>query len=196
MNLGRLDKLGGTVTVFGASPGGEGILALRSRRAVIDALYRLMERDDYQALTITQICQEAGIARQTFYHHFPGKQEVLEHDLQTAFLMYTQKHPDSGRGEENLRQLFADFPISREKLLLLRKQGLFHMLSQGMIDFLPYSFTKYQYEHFLGRPEYDHYKERFIVSTLVTVLSCWVDNGFSEKQEELTEITAQMLGRC
>ena len=58
-------------------PARENAQALRSKCALVAALYQLMERDTYQDLTITQICQEAEVTRQTFYRHFQTKQDVL-----------------------------------------------------------------------------------------------------------------------
>ena len=171
----------------------ENILATRSRLMLAEGLFRLMERDRYQGLTISQICQEAGMSRQTFYQHYRKKDQVLAWWLQMRFLEKTEKEPDTGSPAENIQRLFEDFPIPKDKLVLLRDQGLLPLLSDSMRDFLESTIDRYQPADFLQGPQYRDYDHALIVSTISTVLSCWIDRDFREGPQELSAIVIRVL---
>lgn len=58
----------------------EGLRA-RKKRDVRERLYRdalaLFRRDGYDAVPVSAICQAAGVAKGTFFNHFPTKDHVL-----------------------------------------------------------------------------------------------------------------------
>lgn len=47
------------------------------RQAIYEAALRLFERDGYDAVNITDITREVGIAKGTFFNHFPAKADIL-----------------------------------------------------------------------------------------------------------------------
>lgn len=44
---------------------------------MIDALIDLMKKDKFKDITVTQIAQEAGVARKTFYLNFNSKESII-----------------------------------------------------------------------------------------------------------------------
>ncbi len=50
----------------------------RSRRALWEALFALMQDHDWNDINVQMICQKADVARSTFYAHFPTKQDLLD----------------------------------------------------------------------------------------------------------------------
>ncbi|WP_027834118.1 TetR/AcrR family transcriptional regulator [Maritalea myrionectae] len=53
----------------------------RTRDALLEAMVVLMQEKPWEAITIREICEEADIARSTFYIHFAGKSELQEYGL-------------------------------------------------------------------------------------------------------------------
>lgn len=47
-----------------------------TKRVIFNALYELSEEKPYESIKVPEICQRAGVARSTFYHHFNGKFDV------------------------------------------------------------------------------------------------------------------------
>ncbi|MEE8716048.1 MAG: TetR/AcrR family transcriptional regulator [Coriobacteriales bacterium] len=65
---------------------GEGRLDLRierTYRSLVDAFTRLLERQPYERISISELCDEAMIRRTTFYKHFADKQEFFRFYLST-----------------------------------------------------------------------------------------------------------------
>lgn len=52
--------------------------ANRSRRALWEALFALMQDHDWNDINVQMICARADVARSTFYAHFPTKQDLLD----------------------------------------------------------------------------------------------------------------------
>lgn len=50
----------------------------RSRRAIIEAAGRLINRQGFDATTARQIAKEAGLSYQTLYNYFPTKAQIVE----------------------------------------------------------------------------------------------------------------------
>lgn len=61
------------------SPGRREANKARTRRAVIDAVYRLIADHPLEDLTAEQVAEAADISRRTFFNYFPSVEAVLAH---------------------------------------------------------------------------------------------------------------------
>ena len=52
---------------------------------ITEGLFQLMERKDYNKITITDITNRAGVNRVTFYRNFSSKEEVIKSYLEQSF---------------------------------------------------------------------------------------------------------------
>ena len=52
-------------------------LSARHQRQVTDALLELMQKISFEDISVTQLCQTAGISRRVFYHLFSNKTGAL-----------------------------------------------------------------------------------------------------------------------
>lgn len=50
----------------------------KTRDALADAMFTLIQREDWNAITIQSICAEANVARASFYAHFDSKVGLLD----------------------------------------------------------------------------------------------------------------------
>jgi AcrR family transcriptional regulator len=50
-----------------------------SKNMLAQGLMELLEEKEYKAITITQLCEQAKIARRTFYRHFESKEDILSY---------------------------------------------------------------------------------------------------------------------
>src|SRR5688572_22610974 len=54
----------------------------KSKRALADALVRLMIDKGYEAITVADIAERANVGRSTFYAHYADKEDLLQESLQ------------------------------------------------------------------------------------------------------------------
>jgi AcrR family transcriptional regulator len=57
----------------------------RTRSWIFDAVMILMDEKPYNKITVSDICEKAGIARPTFYYNFDDKDEVILQYLNNSF---------------------------------------------------------------------------------------------------------------
>lgn len=60
-------------------------IAEQSKQKLGEALLTVMEVYDYREITITQVAQEAGLSRKTFYRLFSDKDSVLSYIFESLF---------------------------------------------------------------------------------------------------------------
>lgn len=81
----------------------------RTRRALIDAAYRLFDDRGYEETTVGAIAAAADVAPATFYLHFPAKEDVLFADgqqlLEVGVTALAERRPDESVIEALTRAL-------------------------------------------------------------------------------------------
>jgi AcrR family transcriptional regulator len=100
----------------------------RARAATIDAGLRLFADRGYDQVTVADICAAAEIGRRTFFHYFPGKEDLLDTPVRdlTAHLTAAlgQAPPEASDGHA-LRAALADLSryalADRDRLTLYRR---------------------------------------------------------------------------
>ncbi|HWF34305.1 MAG TPA: helix-turn-helix domain-containing protein [Solirubrobacteraceae bacterium] len=56
---------------------GAGGVPLSARQRIIDTAYELFSREGLRAVGVDRIIDESGVARKTFYRHFPSKEDLI-----------------------------------------------------------------------------------------------------------------------
>ena len=76
--------------------------AIASQQLIAEALLRLLEDSAYADVSISRICKEAGISRQTFYTLFGSKENVMIYEL-TNNCRYMPGESEESCKKESLR---------------------------------------------------------------------------------------------
>ena len=63
----------------------------RTRQSILQAFTDLVDRKGFQATSVQDITEQAGINRATFYAHFPDKYALLQHSIEQEFRQEVQK---------------------------------------------------------------------------------------------------------
>jgi AcrR family transcriptional regulator len=76
----------------------------RTRQWLHQALLALMGEKSFEAITVQDVAERAGVNRVTFYAHFPDKYALLEHTARLLFQekLHTRVPPGAPFGSENL----------------------------------------------------------------------------------------------
>jgi len=170
----------------------ENAQAIESRNRVRDALLRLMKKYPYKDITITQICQEAQIVRQTYYRNFDVKDDILEYHLDRMFQEYFVSYYEQGDVRIQLENFFEYMLQCREYLELSEKNDLFFMLNKAITLNITDFFNMSQLTT-ITEPGFEPYIKSFIASSICSLLSIWVQNGFSESPKVLARLSQRLL---
>lgn len=174
--------------------------AVHQQNMICAGLMELMEATPYSAISVSQICQQAGIPRRTFYYYFDGKEEALSHLLhglamESALESMPFAGPTGAELEQNLTRFFLfwrDQHQNELKVLLrnrLEQELMLHCLQMASNE-----------EHWAVLLA--NYKEEEKTISLLMGLSCvlytlfhWCSNDFQQTPEYMAACITRVLTR-
>lgn len=109
----------------------ENPMAVRSKNALASALLKLMLRQDFAEISISDITERARLSRQTFYTNFQRKEDILLYLLDGLFARYQEETAQNAPDAEHLIvDYFIFWNSSRDFLSLLFRRGLGHLFQE------------------------------------------------------------------
>lgn len=83
------------------------------------ALIELLNKKDYEYITVKEICEKAGVNRSTFYLHYDRIDDLLEECIENTDKQFADYFP------ENTKKFFADFHNkSKDDLIFITPEYL------------------------------------------------------------------------
>ena len=114
---------------------GSNPIARTSQQNIADALVRLLQRMPYSSITISGICREADVSRQTFYSLFSSRENIVLYLLDTCHTFEPGKECHSTLSLRVLSQEYASYLIDKRVLLsLLQQNDLIYLLHGSLYD--------------------------------------------------------------
>ena len=145
---------------------------------ITDALLKLLREKPIEDISISELCELAGIGRASFYRNFNSKEDILLTYIHKLF----QEWAAEGSQAENkplsefLRSLFSHFEKHRDFYELLNQRNLIYLLKDIIIR--------------ICGPKPEHSKEEaytraYIAYTLYGWIEVWFQRGMQETAEEI-----------
>ena len=66
---------------------------IETKRRIVDAAGKLIRQYDFRYLTVKNVCEEAGVAYGSFYHHFGTKENVIHEYCAELFEKMLEANP-------------------------------------------------------------------------------------------------------
>lgn len=176
-----------------------------------DAFIRLIDRKDFETISVKEICDEAGVNRSTFYLHYDNTNDLLVETVEAVygdfFSRYASLKGELGDGLENksANELFfvtpryltpyLDFVRENRKLFKLMNDksdvlGTEKMYSKWFKEIFSPILTSFRV------PDEEHpYIMVFYLKGLIGVIMEWVDNDCSVSYEMLMDILRKCIMR-
>lgn len=160
-----------------------------SKNSISEAFFKLLQKYEFDKITISQIAAEAGISRATFYRHFDSLESIVEYtsdyfiqdglnklsELESPTLMdLIRWRLEIAHDLRHLRDV-EEHPDIKNILKMLspdRLQNFSHIL-----DF--------------SKP----YKVTFNFAGFQAVISEWAKNGYKESVDEMCEIIINLIAK-
>ena len=169
-------------------------ISIRSKRKITEALLELMKVTPFSKITIKDIVEQAGLTRQTFYHNFETKEDVLLCQLDehmTAFVQYLSKRKVSD-WEDVICCFFRFWQEHADFLKLLQKNNLIYLLSLR----LPVYFETVKKAHF-SQTDLTDAEARlwfaFVTGGMVNTLTSWLAAGGNLSARALAKMVLTMV---
>jgi AcrR family transcriptional regulator len=115
--------------------------AQQSQRWILQALLELMEKTQYDKISVSEICRKAEVDRRTFYRNYDSKNDVLEQYIRFLREEYIKMYTTiDNPGKYTAAKIFFEF--WSQHLYFIR-----NMKKSGLSDFIFQQFTKFTKEH-------------------------------------------------
>ena len=167
-----------------------------TKQHIREALIQLLLEEKFETISVSKLCQRAGINRGTFYLHYLDKFDLIEtlkeeiitqlrknfeettntHDLIITNLSYLQQNHD------------LIYAVSQSHYLNFRET-----IREVMLSILTNDQHKVQTEHFLKEnfPISEKYALEVFLSSIEGIISLWISSGTKETPEEMTNMILQ-----
>lgn len=158
---------------------------IRVKSSITNALLHLLKQKSISEISISEIIQEAGVARASFYRNYATKESVLTTliaDILEIFRTNIQSDGDDFYTYENIRMSFAYFGQYGDQILDLHRFGYGSILLEMLNQF---------HEEIAGTmpsKSIARYKLYMYVGSLYNTAMVWLQSGRKESVEEITEM--------
>lgn len=169
--------------------------ALRTRKALHEALFQLILERDYDGISVSDIADAANVGRSTFYAHFTDKDDLLRSGPGHLRDLLLREHDSAIAGEDRAdwRSLgFINFMTAHIK----EREQLYRALMRGRAGPIVLDKVR-QYICEILRSELSSANAstskapaseiavQFVAGAYMSVLSWWLDRGTKEDPEDI-----------
>lgn len=172
--------------------------AVAQQKAICAGLISLMEKESYDDISVSSICQHTGIPRRTFYYYFERKEEVLN-DLIHWLLMESTVESTIFTGLtsaallENLTAFFTFWrDVHSRELRILMRNGLEQKLILQCLQMISSEACWTDRLDDYSQEEKDVSMMMGISSVMYT-LFYWCSRDFSQSPEYMAECVTRVL---
>lgn len=171
----------------------------RTKLLIINSLIALMRRDDFKNITITQIIQEAEIARGTFYLNYKTKEDVIRGFIEAIIFDYDEKMSSEMNHTPYLMALsFFEYWLEYiEFAELLQHHGLLYLLLDIFETYMDQLSMKWSPSRVFNKDEMSEieiaYFGSFNSAGLWNMLLKWIRSGANETPYEMARIYEKFM---
>ncbi len=159
----------------------------QTRKEIQESLCILLEQHSAKHITVSLLCQQAGINRSTFYAHYKSLPEIfadIGNTIDQKLLAAVWESPNT--------------PLDQKFALLLeqiRKQSAFFRVWLSMPECEPklQFLTKQIIEPLTSRLPYKEYKADYYEQGILSILRLWLNQGLKETPQEIALILTERL---
>ena len=158
-----------------------------TRQCLQEALIILLEKKNFEEISVTDICKKAGVSRMAFYSNFLSKEELFKHivtTLHSDFISAVGTPFSSVTAYNWYLHVFSVMTENRNTVKIV------------------FSADKYQYLDTINkivlakkhiRSETEKFERLMWTGAIVNTIIYWLDYGMKQSAEELATICFQKL---
>ena len=173
--------------------------ALRQRQ-LEEGLMQVMSTTRYEDISVSDLCQQLGVPRKTFYRYFDSKDGALHALMDHTLMQYEGFNVVYLTGENRTLQReleqFFEFWVQHKDLLdALAKSGISGMLIERAISHalsetvMPRRFLP------KDNPEMQKHITMFGVCGLMSMVLTWHHDGYPQTTGEMARVAARLIGQ-
>ena len=167
-----------------------GIIAEKSKETIASAMLKVMKIYSYDEITVTQITQEAGLSRKTFYRHFNDKEQVLKYLFDSLYQECVEEIVRSGLSHYwDVVQCYFDFWKKHADVIkLMKRSGLLPILFEESYNRSFEVFKIVRTPDFVKANEARlPYMLAYSIGGMQTMLMRWIENDMTVESKDIID---------
>ncbi|PST46166.1 hypothetical protein CPA40_06885 [Bifidobacterium callitrichos] len=167
----------------------------RVRRQITEALFVLMERRRFSAITVTDIVAEAGVARASYYRNFKSKEDVINawmsdlHDSIQPSDTKPREYDVFARANiaDGFERSLTRFLTAKSYILTLYRNGFASLIQDTINGYV---------RGMAGRApmgSIGQYRLYFVAGAMFNILIKWLEGGAVESPRAIAQACADWL---
>lgn len=166
------------------------------QRQLEHCLQDLMQSVPYSHITISHICDKAGISRKSFYRYFSSKDgclcALMDHCIIEGASTYLPDHGQSINTRVIYERFFSYWLQMQPLLDALAKNNLSLHLVERMMEYLDKE--ERDFHHYLGGNKNDSYEQMlFMVSGIMGLVLSWHHTGYRKSVSQMASIMEKVI---
>lgn len=175
--------------------------AEESKQMISEAFIRLLQNEDFSLITITQICQEAQICRNTFYRNFSSKDDIMSYLIENitrkineqTMAFVTADMSETELFEHIYRTFFSYWQKERALLSAVITHNLYVLFSAQFFSYLSDYIILLEKRFSETTLEFHQdYLRNSISSMMTSLLMTWAQHDFQESLDEIVAISMHL----
>lgn len=148
---------------------------------ITDALLKLLRQKPISEISISELCDSAGVGRASFYRNFQNREDIIRAHIGQIFRHDTRALADRENPPLNelLGTIFAHYEKHRDFYSLLNDRNLIFLLKDVIVQICG------------PKPEHsmpEAYSRAFVAYSLYGWTEVWFLRGMRETAEEITDL--------
>ncbi len=170
----------------------------RTREALHRAMTRLILRDGYEAVSVRDICREAGVGRSTFYTHYTGKDDLKRAGIETIRAeLGARERPAPSVGVSRLAFSLPMFEHARDHVDHYRAiaSGRSSAMALDSIRKLLSDQVKAELraDRDFGSAMPRDFMSQYLVGAFMSVLTWWLDRGAKPPADDMDRMFRSLV---
>ena len=167
-------------------------IAFQSKKWLLASFFELLKTKDFQDISVTEVAENAGISRRTFYRMFKDKYDLLDYYTDQKLVQYLnllQSYVGKELSMKAILILFLNFWWDeREYVQILVHRGLFHVVSQKIGQNASTVYRQFRAPwHIVGDAREIEFVTAFTFGGLWRVLEIWLSSKNPVQPEEIAQ---------
>jgi len=174
-----------------------------------DALLFLLEKKDFEYITVKDICTKAGVNRTTFYLHYQNTSDLLKETLENTIKKLLDKYDnyqsfnlDELSSKEDLYFFTPKYVIpyltflkENKKLYLLANKYPSLFKTKSIFNIMYIRLFSPLMDKFYIPEKNRKYILKFYMAGINAIVITWLEQGCEESEEEIADLIYQYVKR-
>lgn len=155
-----------------------------TRYCIETALIQLLEKEEFEKISVSEIVKRAGVSRTAFYRNYQTKEDVILSSVEDAITTIMRAMSLDPRTEQFWNTLFREIKEYIQPFQILLKAGMSSMILDQI--------TAHILDQRKNCATIDRYSGILWAGAVYNALVTWVKEDASEPVDEMTKICMQI----